>query len=192
MNLRRFSLLPFPGDGHAPDVKITGLVGRLGNRLSLRIALLGDLSGLAIPAPKPFPARKHRLWEATCAELFLGEKNSGGYWEFNLSPSGDWNVYRFTSCREGMREEPAFTSLPFHVGMESGAVRLSLELDIEHLVPAGTDLDAAVCAVIQSAKGRISHWALAHRGPRPDFHRRDGFRLDIPGSCRPDPRSSRR
>lgn len=182
MNLRKFSLLPFPGEGDPDGMKITGLIGRLANRLSIRLALLGDLSELAIPEPATIPGRKHRLWERTCLELFLGEKDSGPYWEFNLSPSGDWNVYRFTSCREGMREEPAFASLPFHVKTEPGALRLSLELDLERILPTGTDVDAAVCAVIQSAKGRMSHWALAHHGPRPDFHHRDGFRLDIPGS----------
>lgn len=192
MRLRKFSLLPFPGEGSAPEMKVTGIIGRRANRLSLRFALQGDLSELSLPAPESFPRRKYRLWEGTCLELFLGEQESARYWEFNLSPSGDWNVYRFTSCRQEMREEPAFTSLPFSVGMEPGTLRVSLELDVEKILPAGKGMDAAVCAVIKTAKGRISHWALSHPGPRPDFHLRDGFRLEIPGSFRPDSRSSRR
>ena len=42
-----------------------------------------------------FPRRRDRLWEETCLELFLGEEGSERYWEFNLSPAGHWNVYRF-------------------------------------------------------------------------------------------------
>jgi hypothetical protein len=120
-----------------------------------------------------------RLWEETCLELFLGAKGSGRYWEFNLSPAGHWNVYRFTSYREGMQEEPALSSLPFGVRIEPGILRLSLDLDLRKILPAGEAVEAGVCAVIRTATGGTSHWALAHPGPRPDFHRRDGFALTI-------------
>src|SRR4030042_7193941 len=55
---------------------------------------------------------------------FPGE-GSERYWEFNLSPAGHWNVYRFASYRKEMREEPAFASLPFRVRTEPEALRLS-------------------------------------------------------------------
>jgi hypothetical protein len=51
-----------------------------------------------------------------------------------------------------MREEPAFSSLPFFIRTESRAFRLSLDVEP----------------------------GLAHPGPRPDFHRKDGFLLTIP------------
>ena len=120
------------------------------------------------------------MWEETCLELFLGTADSGKYWEFNLSPSGHWNVYRFTRYREGMREEPAFTSLPFAVRMGPDALELPMELDVGKIVPAGKDLEAGVAAVIETTDGGKSHWALTHPGPRPDFHRRDGFALILP------------
>ena len=65
--------------------------------------------------PADMPARRDRLWEETCFEFFLAVKNSPRYWEFNLSPAGHWNVYRFADYRQGMQEEPAFASLPFSV-----------------------------------------------------------------------------
>lgn len=180
MNLRSFSLKPFRGEEDLPDIEITGTIGRRANALSIGTALLGNLSELVLPAPQESPGRKDRLWEETCLELFLGVKNSGRYWEFNLSPSGHWNVYRFTSYRKGMREEPAIASLPFRVRMSPEALRISLELDLGPIVPKGMDVEAAVCAVIGTVKGKRSHWALAHPGPRPDFHRRDGFGLILP------------
>jgi hypothetical protein len=149
--------------------------------LRIGYALQGKLSEIAIPAPEEMPERKDRLWEETCLELFLGRKDSGRYWEFNFSPAGHWNVYRFASYRKGMREEPAFPSLPFRIRTEPEALRLSLDLDIGKIIPAGEVVEVAVCAVIRTVTGKASHWALVHPGPRPDFHRRDGFALTIPG-----------
>lgn len=180
--LREFSLRPFPGEPTGPVTAIAGAIGRRGRTLSVRYALRGDLAGLAIPAPAASPARKDRLWEDTCLEFFLAETGSPGYREFNLSPAGHWNVYRFDACRTGMREEPAFPSLPFRVRTEPGALLLSLELDLGAIVAAAAPLEAAVSAVVRTADGATGHWALAHPALRPDFHRRDAFALVLPPS----------
>jgi hypothetical protein len=178
-NPRKFSLKPFRGEGKGIDLEVSGSVERRMDRLSVRCALTGDLAELAIPEPEAFQARKDRLWEGTCLEVFLGVKGSERYWEFNLSPAGHWNVYRFDSYREGMREEPALSSLPFGVRKRPSALELWMELDIGRLLPAAAPVEIAVAAVIMTAKGEIGHWALVHTGPRPDFHRRDCFKLDF-------------
>jgi hypothetical protein len=56
-----------------------------------------------------------------------------------------------------------------------------MELDLGKILPAGGAVEAGVCAVIRTTAGGTSHWALAHPGPRPDFHRREGFALILPG-----------
>jgi hypothetical protein len=183
MDPQRYTLRPFPGEEKRLDLTIPGTIGRRGNTLSLGFALRGDLSVLAIPSPTGSPERRHRLWKETCLELFLAEKGSVRYWEFNLAPAGNWNVYRFTSYRKGMREEPAFGSLPFRVLTEPGTINLSLELDIRMILPSGKAIEAAVCAVIRTITGDTSHWACVHPGPRPDFHRRDGFTLSVPAEA---------
>lgn len=180
MNLLDFSLVPFPGEKDLPDIGITGTIGRRANTLSIGYEIVGNLSELFLPAQDESPERKDRLWEETCMELFLGVKDSVRYWEFNLSPAGHWNVYRFTSYRKGMREEPAIASLPFRVRTDPASLRLSITLDIGKIVPKGAVAEAAVCAVLRTVNGKRSHWALAHPGPRPDFHRRDGFALVLP------------
>ena len=138
------------------------------------------MSKVSIPVAAETPRRQDRLWEETCFELFLDTADSGEYWEINLSPSGHWNVYRFTGYREGMREEPAIPSLPFDVRRDSEALILTAEFGIGKIVPTGKDLSAAVAVVIKTSDGGKSHWALVHPDSRPDFHRRDGFALILP------------
>jgi hypothetical protein len=176
----RFLLKPFPGEGNPAGVTIGGSITRRADTLSVRYDVRGDLSKLSIPADTEPPRRKDRLWEGTCLELFLGTADSGEYREFNLSPSGHWNVYRFTRYREGMREEPAFASLPFAVRIGPDALELSMELDVGKIIPEGETIEAGIAAVVKTVQGGTNHWALTHPGPRPDFHRRENFALEFP------------
>lgn len=177
METRDFSLEPFPGEEVPPALRITGTAGLRGDTLSVAFALRGGLSGIAIPPPARVPERKDRLWEETCLELFLGEAGSAGYREINLSPSGHWNVYRFSGWREGMREEEAVASLPFSVVRGPDALMLSLAMDLSPVFPEKSDLEIGACAVLRHSAGGTSHWALRHPASRPDFHRRDGFAI---------------
>jgi hypothetical protein len=177
----RFFLKPFPGEGNPAGIAIGGSIARSADTLSVRCEVRGDLSKVSIPLAAEAPRRQDRLWEETCLELFLGTTDSAEYWEVNLSPSGHWNVYRFDKYREGMREEPAFASLPFAVRIGPDALELSIELDGGKILPAGKDLAASVAAVIGATDGGKSHWALVHPASRPDFHRREGFALTLPG-----------
>jgi hypothetical protein len=187
MTLRNFSLRPFPGERREAGVTIAGAIERTAGALSVRCTLRrSDPSGIDIPDAREPPARRDRLWEHSCLELFLGEKGSSGYWEFNLSPAGHWNVYSFTGCREGMREEPIFDSLPFDVRIEPANVRFTLKTDIARIIPAQKAMEAGVAFILKASDGSASHWAPVHRGPRPDFHRRDGFTLLFPGSIGDD------
>ena len=175
----RFLLKPFPGEGNPAGVTIGGSIARGADTLSVRCEVRGNLSKVSIPTAEE-PRRKDRLWEETCFELFLGTADSGRYWEFDLSPAGHWNVYRFTRYREGMREETAITSLPIDVHRDPEGLVLTAEIGVGKIVPAGRDLEATVAAVIGAIDGGKSHWAPVHPASRPDFHRRDGFALTLP------------
>jgi hypothetical protein len=176
---RRFVLQPFAPEGPRPAVEITGHLLRRAEALTIGYRLQGRLVDVLIPAALAAPARRHRLWEATCFEFFLALKDSPPYWEFNLSPAGDWNVYRFTNYRQDLAAEPAFASLPFVVHRSPGALQLTLEVDLARLVPANRPLEVAIAAVLRTAAGRLTYWALTHPGPQADFHRRDGFLIAI-------------
>ena len=179
MTGRRFSLQPFSPLSPPLTIKITGHINRRPRQLSIRYDLRGDLAELMIPAPADMPARCQGLWEETCFEFFLGVKDSPPYWEFNLSPAGDWNVYRFAGYRQGMTEETALTSLPLSVRRRSDWLEVALELEVERLVAADQPLVAGIAAVVKLAGGGLTYWALTHPGLEPDFHRRDSFLVEL-------------
>jgi hypothetical protein len=181
MNDRSFSLQPFPSSSPLPDIEITGQIAKHGNTLTIAYQLLGALAEIAIASRSAQPTRQHELWQETCFEFFLGTPNTPQYWEFNLAPAGDWNVYRFESYRQGMEEEMAFESLPFSVQKRSNTFLVDLKLNLDPIVSSETKLHMAISSVIQTQNGEISYWALTHPGLEADFHRRDGFAIALSG-----------
>jgi hypothetical protein len=179
MNSLNFSLQQFPSASFLPDLEITGTIARFFNTLSICYVLHGPLAEIVIPASADIPARQNGLWGDTCFEFFLNVKNSDPYWEFNLSPAGHWNVYRFKTYRQGMQEELAFASLPVSIQRQSDILNLSLELDLGKIIPADQTLNVAISAVIKSKNGTVIYWALCHHGPQADFHRRDSFIVEL-------------
>jgi hypothetical protein len=173
MNEQSFFLLPFPADSPPPATKISGNIARNSNTLAITYVLQGALAEIEIPERADAAMRKCNLWEATCFEFFLGVKGLDQYWEFNLSPAGHWNVYRFASYRQGMQEETVFMSLPFSVQHDQDFLRLALEIDLASIIHAGQALEIGVSAVIKFMDGGVKYWALGHPGTVPDFHRRD-------------------
>ena len=78
-----------------------------------------------------------------------------------------------------MQEETAFTALPFSVQLHPDSLQLSLEVDLDKIVPADQALKIGISAVIKTINGRMTFWALTHPGPQADFHRRDSFIIDL-------------
>ena len=175
MTDQSFSLVPFPSATVLPSVTMEGTFARRAGTLTVRHTLRGRLGEVVIPEPAAMPARKRGLWEETCFEFFFAVRTSPRYWEVNLSPAGHWNVYRFAAYRQGMEEERDFLSLPFRVERQSDSLSLGLELDLKRIARADQVLEVAVSAVTKQRDGSVAHWALAHRGPKPDFHRRESF-----------------
>jgi len=115
-----FRLIPFAGDCEASDrgglsLTISGHISFTEGSLEVAYQLQGDLAQLSLPSPASAPERRDLLWQTTCLELFLARRGAKGYWEFNLSPAGHWNVYRLERYREGLTPEPAYQQLPFQV-----------------------------------------------------------------------------
>jgi hypothetical protein len=185
MTAQRFRLIPFP----APDLPAISLYGTFSLDhpfLTLQYSLAGDLESVLLPPASPKPGRKDELWKATCFEFFLAVKDQPGYWEFNLSPSGDWNVYRMDAYRRiGFREESTISQLPFEFGQGSDEYCLDVSVDLGPIVGPGDELDIAATAIVQTKDGKETYWALAHAAHQPDFHARQGFILRRVGQTHP-------
>jgi hypothetical protein len=173
-----FTLQPFFGDRLSPAIELDGKIDRSGGSLSIEYRLTGDLTQVEI-APPAAPTRKFELWEATCFEFFLGIPGDRDYWEFNLSPAGDWNIFHLDDYRQGLRNELAFPSLPFKVEQQPNSLLLALEFDLSKIVSVDRSIEVSVTTVIRSIGGEISYWALTHCGSEADFHRRDSFAIEM-------------
>ena len=186
MNDQSFSLQPFftPKLKQATarsvaDLKITGTIARHSNTLAIRYQLLGPLEEVVIPRLSDKPVRKHELWEETCFEFFLGVRNAGRYWEFNLSPAGHWNIYRFDAYRQGMQEEMAFTSLPLRIQNQLNFLSLTLELNLDKILQADQVLQVGISTVLKHRNDNVTYWALTHDAPQADFHQRGSFIIEF-------------
>jgi len=184
--MTHFSLIPFSDNCPHPEIEITGQIERFNQQLSINFQLTGEIEKSAIVPPDANPSRRNELWQTTCFEFFLGLKGSPKYWEFNLSPAGYWNIYRFDDYRQGMAEELAFQSLPFLVKIQSDSLTLSLDLNLEAIIRPTQDLEVGITTVIQSKinnliseQNSITYWALTHVGQEADFHQKKSFILDL-------------
>jgi len=176
---REFTLKPFELSKSNSKINISGNITRNENKLNITYFLQGDLSKIILSELSNIPTRKNELWRTTCFEFFLGVINSPQYWEFNLSPTGDWNIYRFNDYRQEMVEESAFIALPFNVIKQEHSLNINLEIDLSSIVSLDTNLEIAITSVVKSKKGEISYWALTHPENIADFHNRDSFAIHV-------------
>lgn len=176
---QRFALHPFDGGSASPLLQLGGEISRLERRLLLRFRLAGASEAVHLPSPVAAPSRRDGLWSTTCFECFWALEGERPYWELNLSPAGHWNLYRLENYREGLRPEPGDDQPPHRVVRDAGVLTLQLDLPLPPAIPTEAALQVAITSVIEERSGRLSYWALAHPGPEPDFHRRDGFLLRL-------------
>jgi hypothetical protein len=180
MTGQSFSLIPFP-DTDLPDIAITGTILRQHNLFNIHYALTGEIKDIFLPSLSVHPTRRDDLWKTTCFEFFLAIKDLPQYWECNISPSGDWNVYQMDAYRRiGFREETAIQRLQFRTRRTKSGLMLDAAIDLNPIIRVGQILEVAVTAVIQTREGHETYWALAHHAPEPDFHLRESFILQMP------------
>jgi len=150
------------------------------NQLSIRYEVHGEIEQILFPVISSTPARKDDLWRATCFEFFIAIQDQPQYWEFNMSPSGDWNIYAMDAYRQiNMREETAFTQLPFEFRKTNDKILLDISVDLNPILQANQVLQIGITTIIQTIDGNESYWALAHPGPHADFHLRESFSIRL-------------
>jgi hypothetical protein len=172
-----FTLSPFPGT-HIPDITIRGRIARTHHLLAVHYSLTGDIGEIRFPEPVHQPNRRVELWLATCFEFFLAIPGQPGYWEFNLSPCGDWNAFRMDAYRRvGFRQEDRVQDVRINSHQVDDCFILDAAIDLSRLFEPEVALQVGITSVIQTRDGNETYWALAHPASQADFHWRENFIL---------------
>ena len=176
----KFVLIPYRIPLLALPITVGGTIRRLPNHLlSLSFSVSGPMKILEIAPPSYSPNRMNGLWKKTCFECFLSPLYEKRYWEINLSPAGHWNIYFFKGYREGMADEKRIHALLSKIEINAKSLTLTAVVNLSALAPLHSAIHIGIAAVIKEKNGNLSYWALTHPGLQPDFHRREGFILQI-------------
>ena len=167
-------LLPHPQTPYMAIHAVTAEFEQTRTRLSCRYMIEGAAKALMWEQGEP--GRAYELWRHTCCELFVMAE-AGGYLEFNFAPSGQWAAYRFDGYRSGMRDLELVAP---KLMVDRGDERLTLHAEVD--LPAIAPIAVGLSAVIETADGAKSYWALAHPPGKPDFHHSDCFALKLPAA----------
>ena len=168
------------GDDSALPWQLRASIKRLDQGiLALDYELVVPADQLIWPAAAASPQRRDGLWQSTCLELFIAQPNEPRYWEINLSPSGDWNVYRLSSYRQGLQAEPLIERISLNSQSAADRHQLHARVELPPALSQVAPLQANLCAVLEHANGSNSYWALCHTGSEADFHARAGFVLEV-------------
>jgi hypothetical protein len=166
-------LIPF-SQAAAPPIAVVAGFAWDGPRVALTFRVTGAVDAVRVPKPEPTPGRTDGLWQITCFEAFIARAD-GGYYEVNLSPSGDWALYALDAYRTGLA--PADTE-----AVVQEVIRGATELMLigSAVLPDDAIGPVGLSAVIETRDGQKSYWALAHPSDKPDFHHPDSFTLVLP------------
>ena len=177
----QFNLVPHPSTPPGrPDVKVWASVDHAASLAA--VATTNIWFGVGAPAERFLipevdePERADELWRTTCFEAFLRPLGEEAYQEWNFAPSGKWASYQFSAYRENM--EPAEVGSEPYIRLEDNFTWWALGATIA--IPADTNWELGLSAVLEEKDGTKSYWALAHPTEKPDFHAPGCFAAHLP------------
>lgn len=173
-------LVPFDEKDLDSDVTLEVIIKRSNKQLTISYILNGNINKIILPKRTKQPKRLDSLWKSTCFEAFFALDKEPGYWELNISPSGDWNIYRFEGYRQG-QVEANINSISYEMNQSEDFVKLTASIDLTqlNLSQFGEPFAMSVTAVLESKNHAKSYWAVKHAGKNPDFHLRQSFCIRI-------------
>jgi hypothetical protein len=141
-----------------------------------------EAGGQCVAVPSPGKAVfVEGLWNHTCFEVFLSPGDGPAYYEYNLSPSGQWALFSFRDYRDGGANPDPTLEPRIRFERTEQTMLLRAELPVGRLLGADADrpIRTGLSAVIEQSDGTIRYWALRHPGARPDFHHAESFALCV-------------
>ena len=121
---------------------------------------------------QPVP-RAHELWKMTCFEAFWSLPNMDKYWELNLSPWGQWNLYAFDRYREPQPPRECFEAQLLSLNVAQATIEATLQIPTNWVT-----LEMSLCAVVRTHDLGVQYYSSCHAGNKPDFHLRQSFNIE--------------
>lgn len=189
MHQQHFHLIPF-SQQHSPDAQlpeIDGIITRSNSTLLIEYLITDPVNSIIWPVTKPdtLATRRDELWQHTCFEVFVRPRSrpdtqqQQNYWEFNFSPTADWNSYRFAAYRSQMEIEEGIQTISSSLTRpDQQRTRLSIEVPLTDALQS-TDWSVGICAVIEDKSHALHYYALTHCAKQPDFHSSDSYILTL-------------
>ncbi|MDD1444212.1 hypothetical protein MEO93_28515 [Dolichospermum sp. ST_sed3] len=172
-----FNLKPFePLESLSLD--IFGIISYDLDYLKICYELTGDIYLINIPK-LIYGERKNNLWKNSCFEFFVSETNSSKYFEFNLSPSSDFNIYAFDDYRTNMKEFIDLKNPSINIINKNDKLFLEIQINIKDLFKTKIPLKLGISAIIKDINNECYYFSLVHSKPIPDFHDRNSFIIDL-------------
>jgi hypothetical protein len=148
--------------------------------LSVSFHTTGATNEIRIPSPRA-STFVEGLWQHSCFEVFISADEGPGYYEYNLSPSGQWALFEFRGYRDGEpRADPDFKPV-MQFETSTPTFRLEALLPLARVDPRSetSRLRIGLSAVIEHCDGTLGYWALRHPAEAPDFHDANSFALTL-------------
>lgn len=183
--MTHFELVPF-GAGTLPVV--SGSLVRTANQMQIAWHVDPRQHALVWPSEERILRRQDGLWKSTCFEIFVAASATDSspvkpYFEINISPSGNWQCYRFDDYRQAQSVSNTFAVTQSSASHH--AEHCSLSCTVEYSLPqfVTTSLNISISAILEMQPARTSridvampgsseltYYALTHPSKQPDFH----------------------
>lgn len=147
------------------------------DKIILIYQIIGDITLLQLPPLSNLPNRADNLWQHTCFEAFIAEKNTTKYCEWNFSPSRQWQLYEFTNYRSS-RTLPKMSVPQIYTTVTAEQFTLTAHIP-NTCYPINTKLRLGLAVILQDTTNKIYYWALKHPPDEPDFHCESGWIVDF-------------
>jgi hypothetical protein len=175
--LQTFEIIPFRDNNLIESIR--GKFETCEKQIIISYQVIGKISEVCWPQKTASPTRQFGLWEHTCLEFFIGPATSHNYWEFNLSPSGNWNCFSLSDVRTDMQESETLVLSSVECEIKQDVATCTALIHCDDMVLS--DIRIGISAVIEHTSGffyyALAHYSNGEKARRPDFHARENHLL---------------
>jgi hypothetical protein len=175
MKKYNFNLIPFKRLNDSFDIQAS--LELIGSNVEVEFSLKGDIKDIYLPSPSQEKRRVIGLWESSCFELFIHNKNTTTYYEFNFSSEGHWNCFYFPTPKTPLKQSPNFEEIDCATSLKDQSFTLKAVVNLYNFHPGFWEKESmsfGLSSVIEKHKS-LSYWAISHCDEKPNFHNVESF-----------------